>query len=222
MVSLLGGAYLMSKAHAPGGVPAVAWLALFPLFVCISVLAPGRAALAGAFWGACLCVFNAFGASPANGDFPVSALPFVPSWLRAFVPLLVLLLSPALYAGLAAWLTRWIGFSPFVLGVGWMGVELVLAPLDLSVGLLAVQQTDAGTLHWLSHALGCVFIGFLIAYVNAALVEMAGRVCLPRSCPRIMRPFDEVIIRLHSEVLAFFNRIALEPCQPRAPPSHHV
>jgi len=225
-LSLVGSAYLMAVAHEPGGVPAVAWLALFPLFVCISVLAPARAALAGAFWGACLYVFAVLGVSPTNAEwgvstfrhFDVSTFPFVAFYYRSLMVAALIIAVPAIYAGLAAWLRRAIGFSPFVLGVGWMGVELAFAPVNLNLGLLAAEQTDAGVFHWLAHALGCVFLGFFIAYVNAALVDVAAKIRLPKPRPRIVRLFNAPILHLRFEFLEFFNRLPLEPCHPRAPP----
>ncbi len=148
--------------------PEQAWLrwfafgGLLPLFVAIRVLRPGHAMLCGALWGLSLYIF-----SVAAFDTGVSA---------ALPSATLLIAIPAIYAYLTAKLTRWIGFSPFVLGVTWMGVELAFEPLGLHTGLLAGTQADGTLIHWIGGALGYVVVAFVVALVNAALVSVLSRV----------------------------------------------
>jgi len=139
----------------------------------------------------------------------------LPPTALAFASLTAL---PAVYAGGGAWLTRRIGFSPFVLGVGWMGVELVLAPLGLHNGLLAGTQGDTALMDYIGRALGYVLVAFLVAYVNAALVAVLGRVRLsvPRFIPTAASP--DRGRSLISQIIGCLSPFALQPSQARAPP----
>ena len=125
---------------------------------------------------------------------------------------------PAIYAGGGAWLTRRIGFSPFVLGVGWMGVELALAPVGLHNGLLSATQGDTALMDYFGRALGYVLVAFLVAYVNALLVEVLGRV--PLRLPRPLRAaaHDDAEILLRSQIVGCLSLVVLQPSHPRAPP----
>jgi len=115
-------------------------------------------------------------------------------------------------------LTRWIGFSPFVLGVGWVGVEFALAPLGLNAGLLGVSESETSLLHWAATALGYVHVALIAALVNAYLVSILScvriRVTRPRSA------FGGCYIRtllLPQEVLNRSLRY-IETTRPRGPP----
>ncbi|MGD2109541.1 MAG: hypothetical protein PVI86_09135 [Phycisphaerae bacterium] len=168
-VSLVASAYLLAFVAIGGGRAWVSWYALLPLFVAIRLWRPAGSLLAGAVWGGTLYFFAAsspfIGVSPGLGSF------------------LLLAAVPALYGFAGAMLTRWIGFSPFVLGVGWVGVEFALAPLGLSTGLLGASESETNTLHWLANVLGYVHVALLAALVNAWLVTLLA--CVP---VRVTRP----------------------------------
>ncbi len=204
IVPIVLSAYLTAAAV---GSPTHAWvgrLGLLPLFFAIRLFRPLRACVCGALWGASLFVFCI-----AAGRTAVAAN------LGSFALLTGI---PALYAFLGAWLTRRIGFSPFVLGVGWMGVELALAPLGLHSGLLAGTQDHTALMDYIGRALGYVLVGFLVAYVNAALVAVLGRVRLsvPRFVPTAASP--DCGRSLISQILGCLSLFALQPSHPRAPP----
>jgi apolipoprotein N-acyltransferase len=160
----------------------------------------------GALWGAALFVFGTY---PLGGS-------------RLFSPTLgnlcVLSTAVGAYAFVGAALTRWIGFSPFVLGVGWMGVELALAPVGLHNGLLSATQGNTALMDYIGRALGYVLVAFLVAYVNALLVEVLGRV--PIRLPRPLRAaaHDDAEIVLRSQIVGCLSLVALQPSHPRAPP----
>ena len=200
--SLVLSAYGIACA-ARGDLPLwVGWVALVPVFVAVRALRPILAMLCGALWGASLFVFNGGGSEPGN--------PIVVGLLLTVVP--------AAYAYLAACVTRWIGFSPFVLGVGWMGVELALAPVGLHNGLLSATQGDTALMDYIGRALGYVLVAFHVAYVNAALVAVFARVRL-----RLPRPFrittsGNGVLFLRSQIVGCLSLVALQPSQPRAPP----
>ena len=132
-VSLIASAYLMAVAIRSPQHPWAGYFTLFPLFVTIRVCRPVGALLWGAVWGLSLWAFSAF--APGSG---------VPDNLSVIILLPAI---PAIYACLGSKLTRWIGFSPFVLGVGWMGVELAFRPLGLQHGLLGGVQGGGLRLH---------------------------------------------------------------------------
>ena len=206
-LSLIGSAVLVALSIAS---PDHAWLrwsafgGLLPLFVAIRVLRPGRAMLCGALWGLslyifCVAVFNT-GVSDALSSFAL------------------LIAIPAIYAYLAAKLTCWIGFSPFVLGVSWIGVELALEPLGLHTGLLAGTQADGTLIHWLGGALGYVLVAFVVALINAALVSALARVCVPIATPCYAVRSTESGTLLVPQTYSCFPLLVIPPSQPRAPP----
>ncbi|MDO8631472.1 MAG: hypothetical protein Q7R41_13375, partial [Phycisphaerales bacterium] len=139
LFSLVGSALLIGIAAKTGRYPYVACVGLVPLFVVIRVCRPLAALLWGAAWGLSLFAVSVAGLGP-----PIP--PTVGS-------LLLLAGAPAVYAWLGARLTRWIGFSPFVIAVGWMGVGLALSPLGFNAGIAGASPNDAGMLHWVAHAL---------------------------------------------------------------------
>ena len=203
-VALVASAYLMAFAASPAGPAWVGWYALLPLFVAIRVCQPKVALAAGAVWGGSLYVFAAFGlvssVSPGLGS------------------LLLLMAVPAIYSYLGARLTRWIDFSPFVLGVGWVGVEFGLAPLGLANGLLGVTQSDATVLHWIASALGYVHVALLAALFNAYLVTILGRVRVPVSKPRTVfgtRRFGTLLL---PQAVLSTSLLFIEATRPRGPP----
>ncbi len=159
--------------------------------------------LGGAVWGAAYFVFASLEHGWHNGAIPAFAL---------------LSCVPAAFALFGAWLTRWIGFSPFVLGVAWMGVELALAPVGLGLGLLAASQSDTALMPYVGRTLGYVVVAFVVAYVSALLVDALGRVRLtvPRPVP-VTRSSDRGVI-LSPQILGLLPFLRLEPSQPRAPP----
>ena len=203
-LALVGSAYLTAAAVGSPTHAWMGWLSLLPLFVAIRVLRPLRASACGALWGGCLFAFCI-----ASGRTAVSA---------NLASLALLTAIPAIYTFLGAGLTRWMGFSPFVLGVGWMGVELALAPLGLHSGLLAGTQDHTALMDYIGRALGYVLVGFLVAYVNAALVAVLGRVRLsvPRFVPTTASP--DCGRSLISQILGCLSLFALQPSHPRAPP----
>lgn len=202
--SLAGSAYLTATAVGSSTHAWMGWLSLLPLFVAIRVLRPLRASACGALWGGCLfafCVAASRTAVAAN----LASLAFLTA-------------IPAIYTFLGAWLTRWVGFSPFVLGVGWMGVELALAPLGLHSGLLAGTQDHTALMDYIGRALGYVVVAFLVAYVNAALVAVLARVRLsvPRFIPTTASP--DCGRSLISQIFGCLSLFAFQPSHPRAPP----
>ena len=207
-LSVLGSAYLMATAIGPHGYPFAGWFSLFPLFVCISVLSAWQAGLAGALWGAGIYLFAVTGTlgAPHSGTAP---------GLETF---LLLTAAPAAYTSLAAWLTRRIGFSPFVLGVGWLGVELVFSRLNLNIGLLGPAQPEGNVLYWLAHALGSIFVGFIIAYVNAACVNAAARIGIGQTQTRPVACAPSSNRWLEPQTFSCLPRFTVRALQPRAPP----
>ena len=67
-------------------------------------------------------------------------------------------------------------FSPFVLALGWMFVEFALHPLTVHRGLLAATQGDSVLVTFIGRAFGYLMVAFLVAFVNAWLLEIVMRV----------------------------------------------
>ena len=197
-------AYCMARAMEGPGRWWLGWVALLPLFLSIRVLSPLGAALSGAVWGAALFVFATFAAET-----------LVAPSVASFV---LICAVPALYGFIGARLTRQIGFSPFLLALGWVGVEFALRPLGLRYGILAATQGDGLVLRAIGSFAGYALVSFLVAYVNAALLSVLA--CVPKGlvAARIAHGTvsqREPIDRLEVD-LGRLGRLA--PSRPRAPP----
>ncbi|MHC4698654.1 MAG: hypothetical protein ACYTFA_18140 [Planctomycetota bacterium] len=204
VASLIASSCLMAAAVASRDYALLGWLCLLPLFVAIRSCTAARAGLCGGLWGACLYLFFLIGTDVTAPTVPAFAL---------------LTVIPALYGYLGGRLTRWIGFSPFILGVGWMGVELASAPLGLRYGLLAGTQGDGTLMAWVGQGLGYVLVGFIVAMVNASLVSVLSgvRLTLPQYTQRVSLPDHGA--RVLPQMSFGFPLFAVCPAQPRAPPA---
>jgi len=159
---------------------------------------------AGAFWGAVL-----FAASVTLARTDVEP---------ALVPLALLVLVPGLYAGLGAALTRHIGFSPYLMALGWVGVEFCLRPVGLEHGLLAGTQGNGVLIYAFGSFAGYVVVAFLVAYINASLLDVLHevRACLP--LPRPVAASADVVRRVAVTDVPFVVSWVSRLSQPRAPP----
>jgi len=201
--SIVASAWLMSVAVTGGRHPWIGWLALFPLFVALRIERPALAMGAGGLWGAVLwlCLMGR-GAEGAGG--PASPV--------------LLVLAPALYASAGSWLTRRVGFSPFVLGVGWIGVELALRPLGLHHGLLASTQGEGWLFQIVGHVFGYLLVSFGVAFftawVVAVVLGLAGSLAARRPIPG----GGAGLVECPGERLGSLGHQFAHCLQPRAPP----
>lgn len=211
-LSLLSSAFLLSVACAGPGHAWTGWMSLFPLFVSFRVLRPAGAGLSGSFWGLCLALFTYLFHHYQAG---LSAASPGSAWVRQA---LLLTVVPALYGCSASWLTRRIGFTPFMLSAGWMLVEFGLSPLKLRAGLAGPAPGG-----WLSQvtggALGPVVAAFLAAYFCASLVAVLPRWVAGAAAdlcettePNERRAWTRCVASLAARVILAVPR-------PRAPPS---
>jgi len=153
---LLASAFILALASRPGANHLLGFVALIPLFAAIQSARPWVAFRRGLAWGAFTAVLLSSLGSHTLSPLSLIALP----------PLV------AGYAAAGAWLSRKIGFSPFVLGVAWIGVEFALSFLGMQLGLLPASQSDGWFMHHFGRALGYVAVGALVAYVNAACFHL--------------------------------------------------
>ena len=185
--------------------PYLAWVALIPLLLAIRVLTPSRAMIAGSFWGICLFAFAAL----SNGAL------FEPT-LGALLRLATI---PAAYAWLGSRVTRRTGFSPLMLGLGWVVVELLLQPLGLQNGLLTGMLGHALVVRTLGYLAGSLVVAFLVVYVSASMLEMlAAAVVVPGGSRRAPRVGG--VVSKHSPIeIPSFSFQFLQPARARAPPT---
>ncbi len=159
----------MSLAVSSQALPWLGLLSLLPLLRAIQVLTPSAASVAGGTWGASVYLFSVYSADAV----------MVPGALS-----LVLMASiPAIYSGVGSYATRRVGFSPLVLGVGWMLAEFALRPVALQSGLLAGTQGDGVLNQVIGQTFGYVLVAFAVAYASACilaiLTRIRFRICLP-------------------------------------------
>ena len=190
--------------QTPHGVWLV-WVTLIPLLLAIRVLTPSRALLAGSFWGICLFAFAAL----SNGSL------FAPT-LGALLRLATI---PAAYAWLGSRVTRRAGFSPLMLGLGWVAVELLLQPLGLQNGLLTGMLGQALVVRTLGFLAGWLVVAFIVVYVSASILEMLMAAALvpggSRRAPRV----GGVVPKHSSIAIPAFSFQFLQPARARAPPT---
>ena len=132
--------------------------------------------------------------------------------------LVLLCAVPALYTFLGARLTRQVGFSPYLLALGWVGVELALRPLGLRYGLLAATQGDGWIIRLVGSLAGYALVAFVVAYVNAVLLSVLSRVPVTTAGQRFVRGLSPSVGRrfVTEGLHGLFHLI--RPAQPRAPP----
>lgn len=196
-LSAFATAYAASNARA-------AWLGFFamiPLFAVVRILRPLPAAAFGALWGACFVV----------------ELGWTGVALKFYAASGLIGLS-ATFAGLGALLSMWIGFTPFVLGVGWMLTQAAMSNLAPKVPLLHSRIGDSTWLEMVGGSLGYGAIAFLVGYVNAVLVAAVATLRL--QCPRrsTVATSTNSIVDLSPQIVGCFTPFALQPSHPRAPP----
>ena len=201
---LVASAFMTAQAVCRPQYPWLGWVALLPIFAAVAVLRPWGAAVAGAFWGLCLACFS------SGWAFGTIALA---PW-----PILLLITIPAIYSYVASAISRRFGFNPFILGVGWILVELALGPVGLKHGLLASTQHDGTLAGWIGQSFGYVFVPFLIAVANAAVLLILGGLRLKIAGLR-RRIIAQVVLRGVSP-RTFFSHPCFCLCEarPRAPP----
>jgi apolipoprotein N-acyltransferase len=203
-LALAGSAYLMALAIESPKYVLLGWVTLLPLFYAIRVLSPARALMSGAFWGACL-----FFASAAFARTEIAP---------SLSSLTLLSLIPGAYCYFGAALTRRIGFSPYLLALGWIGVEFAIRPLGLRYGLLAGTQGDGFVVRVVGSFAGYALVAFLVAYFNASLFSVLHDVrvspAIPRWAARSSEPSQRLI---PADMLCYLARF-LRILQPRAPP----
>jgi len=202
---LLVSAYLTASGLAGMHRSEVGWISLLPLFFAIRWLRPFPAGLCGGLWGISL-----FGLSTT-----LLATGITPSITSA----LLLATAPCLYAYLGARYTRWNGFDPLALGVGWIAVEVAVLPLGLGRGLLSGSLTDDALFSIVGHLFGYVFVGFIVAYISALIVTALTdlRIRVP-SARRILAACERVT-RLTPQTFGCLTAFTLRPSRPRAPPT---
>jgi len=190
---------------------------------------PSIAALAGGFWGGCLYLFCTAGPTPA-----VEAIaPAVDGTVFAIGPsawlLVLLIVIPAVYVGLAARRgRRGTGILPvssatslLTLALGWTLVEVVVGlgnPSGPHEGLLTGSQAEGPHLHWLARLLGYVCTALVVACVNASLVGFLSGARLRFPTYRSLVGSPNVVGRLASQTFLAIQSWTLRQAHPRAPP----
>ena len=204
ILSLIVSAYVTAGGLGSASHSWLAWVALLPLFAAIRLLDPVRAMLCGALWGFCLHVF--------------AAAPVGTGLDEGMLSLALLTAIPAIYAYLCARLTRWIGFNPLVLGVGWMGVALTFELLGQDNGLLAGIQGDGALMHWIGGALGYVLVAFVVAFASSVLLVMLSRARVALASPRYLPAPGPRDTHLIPQTFCCFPLFLIHSSHPRAPP----
>lgn len=198
-------ALLMAMALASPHLFWLGWIMLIPLLFAIRTLAPLPAVLFGALWGTSLFAFGAY-------VLPTHLMPTLGTWA-------LLTAVPALYALFGVRVTRRVGFSPLLLALGWVGVELALRPIGLRYGLLASTQGGGMVLRLAGSYVGYALVAFLVVYINAWLLTLLAGVQLKVHGRMDRRSSGtEPIRKLVPTETPNYWFLLLRPSKPRAPP----
>lgn len=204
VVSLVCGAYLTVFSTSSDKLALLALLTPLPVFFAIRLCRPVGALLCGAIWGLSLYLFSLFGGESA-----------IPVGVR---PALLLTVVPAVYACLGSRLTRWIGFSPFVLGVCWAAVELALQPLGLRGGLLLGVPGEGAFLGWVGGTFGYIAVASVVAVIAAALVSVLSTVTWGGRRKSLVAGSGDEPSTLQPQTFSCHPFLAIRTLRPRAPP----
>lgn len=207
-ISLFSSACLLAVAIRSPQYSWIRWIGLFPVFLAIQVLAPKWAFLAGMFWGLWLYISTSVWIG-----FEAS---------HTLLQLLPTMLIPALYTSLSAYMRCRLGYSPFLLSVGWPLVELALKPLGWSVGLLVAGHANNHAMQALAGFFGYTMVSILIALVNAILLSVVGTVQFMFG--RRLRYIDS---NMYNVWFLLFNRpmpvlLRISPTRTRGPPCREI
>jgi len=201
---LVASALVMIFAATTPGYRWVGCIALLPLFNAIRVQSPVRAAFDGAIWGLCLFAFATI--------LGVTRIPF-DLFSGALLPAVL-----GLYAFLGARITRQVGFSPYLLALCWIGVELALKPLGLRYGLLGGTQSGGFSIELIGGFAGYGLVAFLVAYVNAALLTVLSEVRVSTCASRVVSSAAQPRLSVFPIEIPSYLSYLILPSQPRAPP----
>jgi len=146
---------LMSLSIHSAAATYFSFVVLIPLFVAVRVCRPWQGAVCGAIWGLTLLASSRTGFG--------QSIPLTPATVFALISL------PAAYVGLGAALTGRIGFSPFVLAVGWMYLEAALSPTG---ALNHSEYVGQDWTAWFGSMIAPLLVGFCIALINAELLRL--------------------------------------------------
>ena len=224
-VALVCSALLTAVAWREPAFRWLGWISFLPLVVAARRLRPLEAALAGALWGAAVCLFTTSQSVP--GDAILRSNSGSLGWILA-----TLVVIPGVYVGLAALRMRTRAHSSqpaptidanlFLLALGWTLVEALLhfgqsiGPHD---GLLTGNFDSGWHVHWLAR-LG-IYLGtaFLVLCANASLATLLGGVRLRLSGTRFLVWLPPVGSRIPQEATRLFLSWIGEAVRPRAPPA---
>jgi apolipoprotein N-acyltransferase len=151
-----------------------AWVALAPLFAAVSLLSPGRAALAAVIWTATMVVGVAWYLPGMLSAY--FGLHGILSWIGAVAFAIGLVgIYVIAFSAWLAWIVRRGAASPLLIAAGWLACEfarahgIVANPWALS----AYSQMGVTSLIQIADATGPYGLGFLIAAVNACIAAAA-------------------------------------------------
>ena len=203
-ISLIISPLFTAGVYTCSSQPWLAWLGVIPLFLAIKKFPLVKAALFAAAWGLSL-VFFAASLSPQ----------FDPSNV---VNLVCALLIPTVYVILSKLFVSRFGYSPLALALGCVATEVLLEVITLGGFAHSVDQGHGLLFRLVANFLGTGFVAFIVTYINALLISVAGRVIM---CGAISRPAilsSDISLLLIQDIPCHFRSRYLQPVQPRAPP----
>lgn len=201
LLSVVLSAFLAAVCSNARHQPYFSFVALIPIFVAVRVCVPWQGALCGAVWGLTLSVLSVLGVG--------ASIPLSPPSILAVIAL------PAGYVWFGTALTTRIGFSPFVLAVGWMGLEAALSPTGMMNHSGLVDRTWPSVF---GSMVAPLLIGFCVALVNAIVLEWTARFAV-HGGQSLLKLGGDIPQKIDESKTAFAAALRVLSLQhPRAPP----
>ncbi len=206
-IALLLSAFVLRASAEVQGWAIWGWLALVPIFLVIRTLPAPRAALAGMWWGFAYAIARVI-FTPEGGASSVADL---------IAPVFII----GGYCFSASHLVRRIGFSPFILALGWIGVEFALGAFGWRAGLLDASVEAGAIGAWLSPLTGTIVAALVMAWASAMLahVVVTAHAWVQRNDRLAKLLGTRPPLPLIAEILGSLQLASLRTGTPRGPPS---
>lgn len=169
LLTVLSG-LLYAFPHPPFSLHFVAWIALVPFLIAISLVRPALAGLCGVVWSLVATIGVAWWI-PAG----VAVFFLVPPWIAVLALLVVCLITAlfvAPFASWASWMSRRSPASPFLIGAAWGPAEYGRANFMGNPYYLFGYAQNTTTFIEVADIAGIYGVSILLVTVNAALAGL--------------------------------------------------
>lgn len=180
------------------------WISLTPLLLAIRTLRPVRSARYGFLWGVCFQLFLTLFSGSLTG---------VSLFSMFFISA-----TAALYTAIGVSVVRHFKIGPMALGLGWIAALPIIRLVSLNFGFFPISFSADNLILIVAEYLGCSVIAFVVIYLNALLVMIAGIIIYRLYCKLNFRIYRFCQFLVHLKSIIFSSSFSSHTFRPRAPP----